>query len=116
MSKELASEKCEACNNLTPKIFSSEAMNLVKTLKEGWHIRTTGSNLYLHKRWKFKDYDQAERFVIMVGDIARDENHHPDVIFGWGYVKINLWTHAIQGLSRNDFILAAKIDELPVPR
>ena len=55
---------------------------------------------------------ESQKFVNQVGNISEEENHHPDIIFGWGYAKINITTHAIKGLSENDFILAAKIDQI----
>ncbi len=66
----------------------------------------------LKRRFTFKDFAEALAFVNNVGVIAESEGHHPDVKFGWGYVTITLFTHAVSGLSENDFILAAKIDSL----
>ena len=54
---------------------------------------------------------ESQKFVNLVGKISEEEGHHPDIIFGWGYAKVNITTHAIEGLSENDFILAAKIDK-----
>ena len=55
---------------------------------------------------------KSQNFVNIVGEIAENEGHHPDIFFGWGYAKINITTHAIEGLSENDFILASKIDQI----
>ena len=60
----------------------------------------------------FDNFINSQKFVIKVGKISEDENHHPDISFGWGYAKIVITTHAIEGLSKNDFILAAKIDQI----
>ena len=65
----------------------------------------------MKKKFKFKNFLESEEFVIKVGKISEDEGHHPDILFGWGYAKITITTHAIEGLSENDFILAAKIDQ-----
>ena len=69
----------------------------------------------LPKQWSkkiiFKNFEESLKFVNEVGKISEEEGHHPDIIFGWGYAKINITTHAIEGLSENDFILAAKIDK-----
>ena len=65
----------------------------------------------MEKKFIFKNFLESLDFVNKVGKIAENEGHHPDFSFGWGYVKINISTHAIEGLSENDFILAAKIDE-----
>ena len=65
----------------------------------------------LNKNFKFDNFLQSQEFVNKVGEIAEQEGHHPDIWFGWGYAKISITTHAIEGLSENDFILAAKIDK-----
>ena len=67
---------------------------------------------FIEKNFKFKNFIESQNFVIAVGKIAEDEGHHPDINFGWGYAKISITTHAIEGLSENDFILAAKIDQI----
>ena len=67
---------------------------------------------FLEKNYVFDNYISSQKFVIEVGKISEDENHHPDISFGWGYAKIVITTHAIEGLSKNDFILAAKIDQI----
>ena len=59
-----------------------------------------------------KNFLESQNFVNKVGKISEEEGHHPDITFGWGYAKINITTHAIKGLSENDFILAAKIDKI----
>ena len=69
-------------------------------------------NYYLIKNFKFKNFEESLNFTNKVGEIAEQENHHPDISFGWGYCKIKIFTHAIKGLAESDFILAAKIDKL----
>ena len=69
-------------------------------------------SFYLIKDFKFKNFEESQNFVNKVGKIAEQENHHPDISFGWGYCKIKIFTHAIKGLAESDFILAAKIDKL----
>jgi 4a-hydroxytetrahydrobiopterin dehydratase len=66
----------------------------------------------LHKKFNFKNFLDSQDFINKVGRISEDEGHHPDISFGWGYAEIKITTHAIEGLSENDFILAAKIDHL----
>ena len=61
---------------------------------------------------QFKDFKESQNFINSVGDIAETEGHHPDLYFGWGYAKVKIFTHAIQGLAEGDFILAAKIDQI----
>ena len=66
---------------------------------------------FLEKKFTFKNFLDSQNFVNQVGKISEDEGHHPEILFGWGYAKISITTHAIEGLSENDFILAAKIDK-----
>ena len=80
---------------------------------DGWNIIKNDKEVYLlEKNFKFKDFQNSQDFVNQVGTISEIEGHHPDIYFGWGYAKINITTHAIEGLSENDFILAAKIDQI----
>ena len=69
-------------------------------------------NYFLIKDFKFKNFKDSQKFVNQVGNIAENENHHPDIFFGWGYAKIKIFTHAINGLAESDFILASKIDKI----
>ena len=69
-------------------------------------------NYFLIKEFKFKNFKDSQKFVNKVGNIAETENHHPDIFFGWGYAKIKIFTHAINGLAESDFILASKIDKI----
>ena len=68
--------------------------------------------IFWKKKFEFKNFLESQKFVNEVGRVSEDEGHHPDIMFGWGYAKINITTHAIEGLSENDFILAAKIDKI----
>ena len=67
---------------------------------------------FLYKKYEFKNFLESQTFINKVGEISENEGHHPDISFGWGYAEIKITTHAIEGLSENDFILAAKIDQL----
>ena len=67
---------------------------------------------FLERNFIFKNFSESQKFVNEVGRVSEEEGHHPDIMFGWGYAKINITTHAIEGLSENDFILAAKIDKI----
>ena len=81
---------------------------------DGWKVEADKSQIYyLIKEFKFKNFLESQNFVNKVGSIAETEGHHPDIWFGWGYAKIKIYTHAINGLIENDFILAAKIDQIP---
>lgn len=70
---------------------------------------------HLTKDYKFPDFRQALEFVNRVGELAERQGHHPDLLLAWGRVGVKTWTHAINGLTESDFILAAKIDQLPRP-
>ena len=81
----------------------------MKELPEGWQVWETKK---LEKEFSFNNFLQAMAFVDMVADVAESEDHHPDMHIHYNRVRIELWTHAIDGLSENDFICAAKVDEL----
>ena len=106
----LATEKCAPCKGEEAKISSKEALEMVKELND-WQTQEMEAKLF--KDFKFKNFVTAQAFVNKVGELAEEQGHHPDISFGWGYAEIVLTTHDVGGLSRNDFILAAKIDALP---
>ena len=84
----------------------------IKKKVDGWNIIKNQKNIYsLEKKFTFKNFLESQNFINVVGKVSEEEGHHPDILFGWGYAKINITTHAIEGLSENDFILAAKIDK-----
>jgi 4a-hydroxytetrahydrobiopterin dehydratase len=106
---ELTKRKCKPCEGGVPKLSSAEIQEYQKGLKEPWDVE---DELKIVKAYKFKDYPEVIGFVNKVADLAEEEGHHPVMHVLFSVVKIELWTHAILGLSENDFILAAKIDEL----
>ena len=90
---------------------------LTRQAAEGYLPQTPGWDLLeeshlLRRKFKFADFRQAQSFVGEVGRLAEEEGHHPDICFGWGYAAISLQTHKIKGLHENDFIMAAKINQL----
>lgn len=101
----LAQESCIPCKTGEGKLSPAEITELLGSIS-GWDI-DAGS---LAKQWKFKNFAQALAFVNKVGELAELQNHHPDISFGWGFAMVKLTTHSAEGLTRNDFILAAKID------
>ena len=108
---DLINKKCLPCEGGISPFDISEIHKYQKKV-DGWEIIKNEKNIYLlEKKFNFKNFKDSQRFVNEVGKISEEEGHHPDIIFGWGYAKINITTHAIEGLSENDFILAAKIDE-----
>jgi 4a-hydroxytetrahydrobiopterin dehydratase len=106
----LADKKCVACEGGTVPLTIPESEILMRQLKE-WSLSSDGKTL--SKQLSFKNFAQALAFVNEVGAIAESEGHHPDISFGWGKATIALTTHAIGGLSENDFIVASKIDAFP---
>ena len=79
----------------------------------GWYVKKNKDEVYfLEKSFKFTNFSESQKFVNNLGNIAEAQGHHPDVMFGWGYAKIKIFTHKIKGLAESDFILAAKIDKI----
>ena len=109
---DLFEKKCVPCEGGVPPLDISEIHKYQKKV-DGWEIIKGNKNIYfLEKKFKFKNFAESQKFVNEVGKISEEEGHHPEILFGWGYAKINITTHAIEGLSENDFILAAKIDKI----
>ena len=106
---ELKNQKCQACSGNTPKFDEKQISDNLSKLNS-WSVNDEQKMIY--KKFNFKTFKQALNFTNKVGEIADLEGHHPDISLGWGYTLIMLHTHAIQGLSINDFIIAAKIDEI----
>ena len=104
---DLTQKKCVACEGDTAPLNRTEAEVLLRQIP-GWQLEGDGTTIA--REYPFADFAQALAFVNRVGAIAESEGHHPDIALGWGRVAITLSTHAIGGLSENDFILAAKID------
>ena len=109
---DLANKKCVPCEGNIPPFDKDEIHKYLKKV-DGWVVKKNDDeSYYLIKDFKFKNFEESQKFVNKVGDIAENEGHHPDIWFGWGYVKIKIFTHAIKGLAESDFILAAKIDKI----
>ncbi len=103
----LSDQKCKACTKETPVLSESDIQALMKTL-DGWRL----ADNHIERDFSFKNFKEALAFTNKIAALAEEEGHHPDIYLSWGKVKITLWTHKIGGLSKNDFILAAKIDTL----
>jgi 4a-hydroxytetrahydrobiopterin dehydratase len=109
----LKDRTCKPCEGGMPSLSKAEAEQLLQDLDD-WELADGGQSI--RRRWKVKDFMAGIEFLRRVADVAQAEDHHPDVhLTGYRNVTIELTTHAIDGLSENDFILAAKIDELDVP-
>jgi 4a-hydroxytetrahydrobiopterin dehydratase len=111
MNGDLAGRKCVPCEAGTPPLSVKEIGLLVGQVGE-WKVV---DNHHLARDFKFRNFKEALEFVNRIGAVAEAEGHHPDIMLSWGKVSVTLLTHAIHGLSENDFILAAKIDELRGP-
>jgi len=109
---DLSKKKCVACDGNIPAFDTSEIHKYLKKV-DGWDVKNDEEkNFYLIKNFKFKNFEESQIFTNKVGSIAEEENHHPDISFGWGYCTVKIFTHAIKGLAESDFILAAKIDKI----
>ena len=107
---DLLKKKCVPCEGGVIPFNISEIHKYQKKV-DGWDvIKNNEGVFFLEKKFKFKNFLESQNFVNLVGKISEEEGHHPDLSFGWGYAKVSITTHAIEGLSENDFILAAKID------
>ena len=106
---KLTQKKCKPCEGGVPKLTGSEIETYSRELKEPWAVV---DNMKISKDFEFPNYNSCIQFVVRVAEMAEEEDHHPVMHVFFSKVNIELWTHAILGLSENDFILAAKIDEL----
>ncbi len=109
---DLFNKKCEPCEGGVLPFDISQIHKYQKKV-DGWDVKKDKKEIYfLKKKFIFKNFIDSQNFINKVGAISEAEGHHPDIYFGWGYAKIIITTHAIEGLSENDFILAAKIDQI----
>jgi 4a-hydroxytetrahydrobiopterin dehydratase len=104
---KLSDKKCVPCTTGVPPLKGKELVEFAKQLGNGWKVV---NEHHLEKEYLFKDFLQALAFTNKVGAVAEQEGHHPDILLSYGKVRIQLWTHKIDGLSESDFILAAKCD------
>ena len=111
----LARERCVACRRDSPRVTDEEIAELHPSAPE-WLLTEEGGIKRLDRTFKFADFADSMTFATRVGDAAEEEAHHPRLTVEWGRVNVAWWTHKIRGLHRNDFIMAAKTDELSAPR
>ncbi|XP_074303655.1 pterin-4-alpha-carbinolamine dehydratase 2, mitochondrial-like isoform X1 [Silene latifolia] len=110
---ELASKKCVPCNSKDLRPMSEEIANELITKVPDWKLINEGEKLKLSRSWKVKTFTKGLEFFQAIADVAEAEGHHPDLhLVGWNNVTIEIWTHSVGGVTENDFILAAKIDNL----
>jgi 4a-hydroxytetrahydrobiopterin dehydratase len=108
---ELTEKKCKPCEGGVQPLSRTAAQALMQQLQPQWQLAEDGKSL--HREWKFKNFYHTMSFVNAAAHIANAEDHHPDLEVGYGYCRMKYSTHAIGGLSENDFICAAKVDALP---
>ena len=109
---DLYKKKCVSCDGSIPAFEISQIHKYLKKV-DGWDVKNNkDKSYYLSKEFKFNNFKDSQNFTNKIADLAEEENHHPDISFGWGYCKVKIFTHAIQGLAESDFILAAKIDKI----
>ena len=108
---ELSIQKCEACNADAPKVSDDELKSLMKMIP-AWTPIVVDNVMQLQRVYDFKNFKEALAFTNKVGVLAEKEFHHPGILTEWGKVTVTYWTHAIKGLHKNDFICAAKTEDL----
>ena len=108
----LADKKCVPCSGGVEPLKGVALQQLFEQLGNDWQII---DDHHLEKQYRFKNFRQGLDFVNCVGQLAEELGHHPDIYLAWGKVKLQLWTHKIKGLHENDFIFAAKADQLYTP-
>jgi 4a-hydroxytetrahydrobiopterin dehydratase len=108
----LVQKHCRACEGGIPPLTTSQVQSYLREVPR-WTL--SGDGKRIRREWRVKDFLTALDFFDRVGRIAEEEDHHPDLhVVGYRNVTIEIWTHAVSGLTENDFILAAKIDQLPL--
>ena len=107
---DLTEKKCVPCEGGVPALTLPEAQALMAQLAPGWKLAPNGSRL--DRAFSFKDFYRTMSFVNAVAHLANVEDHHPDLELGYGYCRVRWNTHAVNGLSENDFICAAKVDRI----
>lgn len=111
MSGTLAERKCKPCEGGVPPLARPAAEQLLADLDSGWKLGADARSI--RREFTFKDFHRTMSFVNAVAHVANIEDHHPDLEVGYNYCRILFTTHAVKGLSENDFICAAKIDRIP---
>ena len=104
---DLAKKTCIPCRGGVPPLKGAQLEDLQDKLKNDWKII---NEHHLEKEYSFKNFKEALDFTVKVGELAENQDHHPDIFLTWGKVKVTIWTHNIDGLTESDFIFAAKTD------
>ena len=106
---ELSDKKCVPCEGGVPKMKPEEIKEYNARLNTPWEVL---EDMKIRRTFKFDNFKETMKFVNQIADLAEEEGHHPAMHVFYGKVEVEFWTHAIMGLSENDFIMAAKIEEL----
>ena len=104
---DLAKKTCIPCRGGVPPLKGTQLADLQEKLKNDWKII---NEHHLEKEYSFINFKEALEFTIKVGELAENQDHHPDIFLIWGKVKVTIWTHKIDGLTESDFVFAAKTD------
>ncbi len=108
---DLAQMHCSAVTASTPRLYEREINQYLANLPD-WELYEKDGEPRLEKSFKLKDFIQALAFTNKIAQVANEEDHHPAILTEWGKVTVTWWTHKIKGLHQNDFIMAAKTDQL----
>ena len=108
---ELVEQKCVACRRDAPQVTDEEVAEFYPQVAD-WALEAEDGVKKLARTFRFGNFGEALAFTVAVGELAESEGHHPRVVTEWGRVAVTWWTHKIRGLHRNDFIMAAKTDQL----
>jgi len=108
---DLTASSCVPCRGGVPPLGEAEIAKIAPDVPE-WRVVEREGIRRIEREYRFDDFRQALEFTVAVGELAEREQHHPDIHLAWGRVRVETWTHKIKGLHRNDFILAAKCDQL----
>ena len=109
---ELSSRKCQPCDGATPALTAAAAAQLLKQVSTAWVL--TESAHAIRREFAFRDFYRTMSFVNALAHLANIEDHHPDLEVGYNYCRVTFTTHAVRGLSENDFVCAAKVDLIPL--
>ena len=113
MSSTLADEDCEACTSEDEPLGPSEYAEYLNELEDSvWEVV---DDHHLNGTYPFEDFRDALEFTYEIGELAEEEWHHPDIHLQWGEVRVEMWTHKIDGLHRSDFVMAARMDRIHEP-
>lgn len=105
---ELSQKVCSACSGDEPALKATESLERMDEINDDWSLE---DNHHITRSFDFDDFSTALEFVNQVGEIAEEQGHHPNIHLEWGEARLKLYTHKIDGLHENDFIMAARIDE-----